>query len=136
MGQPLAEMVTSKKFLMMVVGLIVWFAGRYGFSVDPTMLYPPLAMIVAYIASQAYADTGKEAAKINLQAAQVTAAASAPPPVAATTAPAVAIVPTPPAAGCYSPRPVAGTSRWWSPSVRAQPPASITRPCCAARSPP
>jgi hypothetical protein len=93
MGQAISDMITSKKFLMMVVGLIVWFAGRYGFSVDPSMLYPPLALIVAGIAGQAVADHGKEAAKINLQAAQVTADAAA-------TKPFIGIVPapTPPAA--------------------------------------
>ena len=69
--QVFVDLATSKKFLMMVIGLIVWFAGRYGFSVDPTMLYPPLGLIVAYIAGQAYADKGKSAALV--------AAANAPP---------------------------------------------------------
>jgi len=85
MGQAIGELFSSKKFLMMLIGVIVWFAGRYGINLDPATLYPPLALIATAIFGQAIADHGKEAAKINAAAPPAVITASAPTPTPAPT---------------------------------------------------
>ena len=87
MGQAIAELFSSKKFLMMLIGVIVWFAGRYGINLDPNTLYPPLALIAAAIFGQAIADHGKSAALVNAAAAAQAPPAQAPNPAPAAPTP-------------------------------------------------
>ena len=64
MRSTLGDLFTSKKFLMVIIGAIVWFAGRYGIHLDADSLYPVLALLMAGIFGQAVADHGKAAAQV------------------------------------------------------------------------
>lgn len=59
------EFFTSKKFIVAVAGLIITAAGRYGLHFDPDMVQNFVYVIVAYLLAQGWADSGKEAAKVN-----------------------------------------------------------------------
>lgn len=63
------ELLTSKKFLVFVSGVIVTFLARYGFNADPLIIQGVIAMVVAYLFGQGIADSGKEAAKVHEVAA-------------------------------------------------------------------
>lgn len=76
----LKQLLTSKKFVAMIAGLIVTLLAKLKFNVDPTTIAELVAMIVAFILGQGVADSGKEAAKINA----VSAGANAPVPGATT----------------------------------------------------
>lgn len=76
----LKTLLTSKKFMAMVSGLIVVLLAKLKFEVDPTTIAELVAMVVAFILGQGVADSGKEAAKINA----VSAGANMPVPGATT----------------------------------------------------
>ena len=59
------EFITSKKFMVAVVGVIVATAGKHGLQLDPDTVNNVVLIVVAYIGGQALADWGKEAAKVN-----------------------------------------------------------------------
>lgn len=59
------EFVTSKKFIVAVVGVIIAIAGRHGLSLDPQTVEHVVYLFVAYLLGQGIADHGKEAAKVN-----------------------------------------------------------------------
>lgn len=61
----LREFITSKKFIVAVVGVIIATAGKHGLELDPETVNNVVFIIVAYIGGQALADWGKEAAKVN-----------------------------------------------------------------------
>lgn len=66
----LHEMFTGKKFLGAVAGTIVAAALKIGLELDTESVLLVISPIVSYILGQGWADTGKEAAKINREAAQ------------------------------------------------------------------
>lgn len=65
MVNALKNLLTSKKFLTMVAGLVVSFAARKGLNLDETEVAGIVALFVAYIFAQGQADKGKEATKVN-----------------------------------------------------------------------
>lgn len=58
------EMLRSKKFLALVVAVIVAIGGRFGLELDLAEVGLIVGAIAAYIVGQGIADNGKEAAKI------------------------------------------------------------------------
>jgi len=61
----LKEMITSKKFIAAVAGIIVTLAAKKGLDIKPDYVNPIVGMIVAYIVGQGVADHGKAAAHIS-----------------------------------------------------------------------
>ena len=64
MNKLIKEILTSKKVLATVSGVVVALALRLGFEVSVETVATVISPIVAYILGQGWADTGKEAAKI------------------------------------------------------------------------
>jgi hypothetical protein len=60
----LKEMLTSKKFLAAVAGVLVAAAARIGLDLPVEDVAAVLAPIIAYIVGQGWADAGKEAIKM------------------------------------------------------------------------
>lgn len=58
-------LLTSKKFVASVVGVIAWLVGKIGWDIDPAELTAMISPIIAYILGQGMADFGKEADKVN-----------------------------------------------------------------------
>lgn len=75
----LREFITSKKFIVAVVGVIIATAGKHGLELDPETVNNVVFIIVAYIGGQALADWGKEAAKVNGTVTIATTEMSTPP---------------------------------------------------------
>lgn len=61
----LREFVTSKKFIAAVAGVIIATAGKYNLNLEPDSVQNIVYVIVAYLIGQGWADSGKEAAKVN-----------------------------------------------------------------------
>jgi acid phosphatase family membrane protein YuiD len=61
----LKDLLSSKKFVAMLVAIAVFVAGRFGLDVDPATLDHVFAALLVFIGAQGIADHGKEAAKIN-----------------------------------------------------------------------
>lgn len=62
------ELLTSKKFIAMIVGVLVAVGARYGLNLDPTLTYQIVALFMTYIAAQGLTDVGKAAAQIKADA--------------------------------------------------------------------
>lgn len=60
----LASLFSSKKFLVMLAGIILAIASQLGLNIDPKLLDQILTMVSVYIVGQGIADHGKEAAKV------------------------------------------------------------------------
>lgn len=69
----LKEFITSKKFIVAVAGVILATAGKYGLNLDPDSVQNIVYVVVAYLIGQGWADSGKEAAKVNGTVAIATA---------------------------------------------------------------
>jgi len=69
MRQAIADLLSSKKFITMVVGLIVAIGARKGFDVDGEIVAAILGLFAVLIGAQGAADHGKEAARIHTDAA-------------------------------------------------------------------
>lgn len=54
----------SKKFIVLVSGLIVTGIAKYKINLDPLMVQGMLAALVAYLLGQGIADSGKGAAEV------------------------------------------------------------------------
>ena len=65
--QILVDLLTSKKFLAMVVGIIMSIATKYGLNIPEDLVNQLVALIVTYVVGQGIADSGKEAARIKVQ---------------------------------------------------------------------
>lgn len=65
MKTTLYEMFTSKKFLASLAGTIVASVAKIGLDLPVEDVATLLAPITAYILGQGWADSGKEAVKIN-----------------------------------------------------------------------
>lgn len=64
------EFVTSKKFIAAVAGILITLLAKLKFDVPESTVQEIVGLIIAYIISQGWADSGKEAAKINAVSAQ------------------------------------------------------------------
>jgi len=71
MKEMLLDLVTSKKAAVAVATAIAALVGLVGFHVDPGPLAVAIAPLLAYVVGQGLADHGKEAATLNVQAAQL-----------------------------------------------------------------
>lgn len=60
----IAELCLSKKFLTMMVGVIVTLCARIGFKADTETITSIVAIVSSYILAQGWADNGKERQKI------------------------------------------------------------------------
>ena len=64
MLQTIKNMLSSKKALAMIVGLLVSGAGKYGLEIPTEELTTVLSPLLAYIVGQGIADVGKEKARM------------------------------------------------------------------------
>lgn len=69
MFDKLKQLFTGKKFLVMVAGLLVAFAARYGLNLDETEVAGIIVLFVSWIVAQGQADKNKEAEKVKAIAA-------------------------------------------------------------------
>lgn len=60
----LREFITSKKFIVAVGGVVIAAAGKYNLHLDPDSVQNIVYVVVAYLIGQGWADSGKEAAKV------------------------------------------------------------------------
>ena len=58
-------LLNSKKFVVMVAGMIVTFAAKYKLNLDTITVETLVAALIAWVIGQGIADMGKEAAKIS-----------------------------------------------------------------------
>lgn len=65
MSAAIREMLESKKFLAALLAVLVWGLGQLGANMTPEQLAPLVGPLWLYILGQAWADSGKEAAKID-----------------------------------------------------------------------
>jgi len=59
----LRDLFKSKKFVSLLVGVLVFVLGRFGLGVSEDQLLPIVGLIASYIIGQGVSDSGKEAAK-------------------------------------------------------------------------
>jgi len=71
MFDKLKQLLSSKKLLVMIAGILVAFAARYGLNLDETEVAGILALFIAYILAQGQSDKSKEAEKVKAIAALV-----------------------------------------------------------------
>lgn len=64
MQTALAELLRSKKFLAALIAAILWGVGKLGLNLTEDQIAPIVAPLWLYIVGQAFADHGKERAKI------------------------------------------------------------------------
>lgn len=62
-------MLSSKKFIAALVAIVVYVGGRFGLDLDPAAVGHAFLALLAYVGAQGIADVGKEAARVNQQAA-------------------------------------------------------------------
>lgn len=62
--QMIGELLTSKKFVAMLTGFIVTLLAKWKLNIDPQTVTALVGLIIAFIVGQGWADSGKEAAKI------------------------------------------------------------------------
>lgn len=72
-------LLSSKKFIAAIIGVIITLASRYGLNLDPAVVQEVAAIFITYLIAQGISDHGKEAARI----AAVATSASPPVPGAA-----------------------------------------------------
>lgn len=65
-------LLTSKKFTVAVAGIIVAALAKIHFNVSAELVQEFVVIVVAYILAQGWADSGKEAAKIEAATARET----------------------------------------------------------------
>lgn len=71
MKKALAELFASKKFLMMLTGIIVAVGAKYGLQLDADLVNLIIGLIGVFILGQGIADNGKSAAQIKADAPQM-----------------------------------------------------------------
>ena len=57
-------LLTSRKFIAMLAGIVVSLAARYGFNLPEREVAGIIGLFIAYILAQGQADKGKEAARV------------------------------------------------------------------------
>lgn len=65
MKKALLELLSSKKFLVAVLSVVVFGLGKVGLHLTVEQLLPVLGPLWAYIFGQGLADFGKEKAKVD-----------------------------------------------------------------------
>lgn len=70
----LASLLTSKKFVALLVGLLVTAMARRGIVLQPDMVLEIVGLFSAYLIGQGFADRGKEAAQIDAQTTKIQSA--------------------------------------------------------------
>lgn len=70
MKQAILDLFSSKRFLMLLAALICALGGKFGLQLDNTTVAEIVGLFAVAIGAQGAADHGKEAAKINVAAAQ------------------------------------------------------------------
>lgn len=63
------DLFSSKKYLMMLTGVLVMLGAKFGLQLDNELIAALLAVIAVTIGAQGVADQGKEAARITAAAA-------------------------------------------------------------------
>jgi uncharacterized membrane protein (DUF441 family) len=63
------SLLSSKKFIAAIIGIVIAIAGRYGFSLDPELVRELVYILIAYIVGQGIADHGKASAEIAVMGA-------------------------------------------------------------------
>lgn len=63
----ISALFSSKKFLVMLAGVVLAIANKLGLDLDPELVNQILALVGVYIVGQGIADRGKEAAKVNAE---------------------------------------------------------------------
>jgi uncharacterized membrane protein (DUF441 family) len=61
--QILKTMLSSKKFIAMLAGLVATLVAKIGWNVDTETINQAIALVVSYVVGQGIADAGKEKAK-------------------------------------------------------------------------
>ena len=64
MPQIIKDLLSSKKAIAAIVGVLMVLIGRFGLDVDPELVTQVVSLVVAYIVGQGIADNGKAAATI------------------------------------------------------------------------
>lgn len=64
----LGALFTSKKFLAMLAGILVWLAGKGGLAITSADVTPVLLLIATYVGAQGVADLGKSSSQIAAEA--------------------------------------------------------------------
>lgn len=67
MSQALKDLLSSKKFLVAVLSIVVWAIGKAGLSLTVEQLLPIVGPLWVYIFGQGLADLGKEKAKVEAE---------------------------------------------------------------------
>lgn len=65
MKKAVAELFSSKKFLVMITAILAYALARVGWDVDPKQIDTIMQVVAGYLVGQGIADHGKEAAKIS-----------------------------------------------------------------------
>lgn len=68
MKKAVAELFSSKKFLVMITAIIAYVLARVGWDVDPKQIDTIMQVVAGYLVGQGIADHGKEAAKVTAAA--------------------------------------------------------------------
>ena len=63
----LGQILTSKKALATMAGIIAYLLAKLGVVLDPETVLVPIGLIAAYVISQGFADIGKESKKAEVQ---------------------------------------------------------------------
>lgn len=61
MPKVIKDLFASKKFVIALISVIAWAAGRIGWNVDPAELTQAVSPFLAFIVGQGIADLGKAA---------------------------------------------------------------------------
>lgn len=64
----LKALFSSKKFLALLAGILVWLIGKAGLALTEADVMPALMLIGVYIGAQGVADMGKEKVKEEVKA--------------------------------------------------------------------
>lgn len=64
MKQTLIDLITSKKFIAAISAIVIYVGGRFGTTIDPTVLDHIWQALLVYVGAQGIADIGKGAAQV------------------------------------------------------------------------
>ena len=67
MKQAIVELLSSKKFVAALLSVILWGVGKLGLNMTEDQLAPIVGPLWLYILGQAFADHGKERAKVEAE---------------------------------------------------------------------
>ena len=64
------QLLTSKKFLALLAGGLAWGFAKFNLDLTTDDLMAPLVLVASYIVGQGYADSGKEAVRLEAAMAE------------------------------------------------------------------